>query len=643
MFRGSLSSQRSESSSTANSPAFETLANLSPTAHRGSAAPTEQSISVPPSSKTSTEVGKSTSASPFLNETTNDVRLEEPHPSKRKKQSLSSSDLDSKRVKQPEELCQSTLVVERDGMPADMSPMWDQDPFEFDERMTEYYLDRYFTKVNYTTYCMFPKGPFMKWVHECRSKTSWDKMLLYAMLAHGTIFAINPRRHADGKTFSRIAHRAIGESAGVFNLQVVQTRLILALYDFSQGSTSKAWDFTGAAVRAACGMKLNVEDGVADIKDDQILDYGLDKATLIECRRRTFWSAYIMDRFNGFCSGHLAMFHNEDCLLRLPCNEQMYEKGHIPLTPFFDNRKIDPQQFVYSDSNAPGMMAYLVQIASIWGEVLARAYRSRYQPASAWGASFEEFYQRTVERLEAWERGLGAHLKCSAGNIDKAGQSGHLGTYGALHTLYHCTMMKLNRHARYDRMQPQQIDRNVKAAYEHACKTLDMMKAITKQNRGGKSGNFGFAVSSPFTGFAVLTAIDILSATGSMADLLNPEGRTIVLLAGGIDVMTELSKHWSSAKTQLKLIESRFEDLMATITGHEGPAQTRVTAYFARDPLEVTFGLEHDLVYALPKKRYVEALGWGSLIQDGDEMLEVRKRGASVNAVSVNSTTSWGS
>ena len=69
-------------------------------------------------------------------------------------------------------------------------------------------------------------------------------------------------------------------------------------------------------------------------------------------------------------------------------------------------------------------------------------------------------------------------------------------------------------------MQPQQLDRNVKRAYDHACKSLDMMKALAKQDRNGKDGTFGFAVSSPFTGFAVLTAIDILTATGSMADLL---------------------------------------------------------------------------------------------------------------------------
>ena len=567
----------------------------------------------------------------------NGSHREQPRPPKRMRPSESSSESNPYGDKHPEEINTRTPSVDEDGTRPELSPMWDQDPFEFDERMTEYYLDQYFTKVNYSTYGMFPKGLFMKWVQQCRQKTSWDKMLLYAMLANGTIFAITPERHADGKTFSSIAHRIIAESAGVFNLQVVQTRLILALYDFSQGKASEAWDFMGAAVRAACGMKLNVEEGILNVKDHQILDYGLDKATLIECRRRTFWSVYIMDRFNGFCSGHVAILHNEDCLLRLPCNEQKFEQGTIPLTPFFDNRKIDLQQFACNDPTSLGMMAYLVQIASIWGEVLARAYRSRYQPASAWGASFEKFYQQTIERLEAWQQSLGAHLTSSMGNIDNASQSGHLGTYGALHTLYHCTMMKLNRYARHDRMQPQHIDRNVKCAYEHACKTLDMMKAIAKRQRSIKGGNFGFAISSPFTGFALLTAIDILTATGSMADLLNPESRSIELLVGGIAVMTELSEQYSSAKAQLKLVEDRFEDLMATVQSHEAPAQTRVIAFFARDPLEVTFGLDHDLVYALPRMRYLQALGTGLVMQDGDEMVEVLKRGASVNAIPLSS------
>jgi hypothetical protein len=39
-----------------------------------------------------------------------------------------------------------------------------------------------------------------------------------------------------------------------------------------------------------------------------------------------------------------------------------------------------------------------------------------------------------------------------------------------------------------------------------------------------------------------LTAIDILTAIGSMADFLNLNSRTIVLLAEGVDVMTELSE-----------------------------------------------------------------------------------------------------
>lgn len=540
--------------------------------------------------------------------------------------------MDTRDAKYNAELKRRLSVSARDvvdGTPADPYPMWEQDPFEFDEKMTEYYLHHYFTKINNTTYCMFPRASFMNWVRICRHKTPWDTMLLYAMMAHGTIFATNSRKHADGNTFSRIAHRAIGESPSIFNLQVVQTCLILALYDFSQGNTSKALEFTFLAIRAACGMKLNVEEGVVNIKDDQSLDYGLDKSTLIECRRRTFWSTYIMDRFNVLFSAHLSMSHIEESLLRLPCNEKMYEVGNIPLMPFWEyGENSDLQQYISSESNALGTMAYLVQIASIWGEVLVRAHRWRYRFRATWGVSFEKFYQQTIKRLEAWERSLSADLRYSPGNIDKAGQSGYLGSYAALHTLYHCTIMKLNRHARYDTMARQQVDRNVKCAYEHACKTLNMMKAIAKQKESGNSGNFGFAVSNPFMGFAVLTAIDILTATASWGVLLNHNSRLNELLAGGIDMMTELSEHWSSAKTQLKLVEDRFQNLMATVQSHGSPEHTKVTAFFAKDPLDTTFGLGCDLVYALPRKRYLEALGWCFLAQNGDEMVEVLTRGS---------------
>src|SRR5437868_2876905 len=44
----------------------------------------------------------------------------------------------------------------------------------------------------------------------------------------------------------------------------------------------------------------------------QMFPYGLNRHGYAECRRRTFWSCYIMDRFSGFCSGHLTVIQPED-------------------------------------------------------------------------------------------------------------------------------------------------------------------------------------------------------------------------------------------------------------------------------------------------------------------------------------------
>lgn len=172
---------------------------------------------------------------------------------------------------------------------------WKTDPYEVYPESTVHYMDMYFTHINAATYCMFPRKPFMHWVETCREKTPDDRMIIYSLLAMGSIFSPKAERKSHGKHFGNIARYATEKSHGKFSLQLVQSRLILALLHFSLGDSMKAWDFCGSALRVACGLKLNLEEGILDIKDDQILDYGLTKEGLVECHRRTFWSAYVMD------------------------------------------------------------------------------------------------------------------------------------------------------------------------------------------------------------------------------------------------------------------------------------------------------------------------------------------------------------
>ena len=174
------------------------------------------------------------------------------------------------------------------------SANWADDPYDTSPLTIEY-LNLYFAHVNQATYYMLPKDPFLRWVRECHTKALDDKMILYSLMAMGCRFSTHYDSIGHGKRLSQIARHAERSSFGRFTLQLAQARLILALLSLSLGNSSEAWDYYGLAVTAICGLKYNTEEGVTKQPRFEDGDYGLNREALAECRRRTFWSACVMD------------------------------------------------------------------------------------------------------------------------------------------------------------------------------------------------------------------------------------------------------------------------------------------------------------------------------------------------------------
>lgn len=172
---------------------------------------------------------------------------------------------------------------------------WVNNPYLVDPDVTMHYMETYFSHINAATYRIFPRKHFLHWVKSETVKSSNDLMLIYTMLTMGTVFSSRSERNHEGPTFSKIAVYAVGKNHGNYSLQLVQSRLLLAFYHFSIGDTAKAWDYGGMGFRVASGLKLNLEEGVTDITEDEMIEYGMNRHALAECRRRTFWSAYMMD------------------------------------------------------------------------------------------------------------------------------------------------------------------------------------------------------------------------------------------------------------------------------------------------------------------------------------------------------------
>ncbi|KAL9107472.1 MAG: hypothetical protein Q9227_007669 [Pyrenula ochraceoflavens] len=489
-----------------------------------------------------------------------------------------------------------------------------EDPYDIDSELACHYINTYFTHINVTSYCMFPRAPFMHWFTTCKEKSRQDLMVLYSLLAMGSVFSDRPQHVSDGRRFEKIAAYALERDSGQFTLQLVHARLMLGLYYFAVGHAGKAWDLCGSALRAASALKLNLEEGVTDVDDSTVYDF--NRAGLIECRRRTFWSSYIMDRFNGFCSGHLCVINNEDCLLRLPIDEHLYERQQSAETPFFPNEIIDPAQSVAADRSNVGAMAYHAQISSLWGDVLANIYRSSHRGSQTYAAVYESFYKRLNVQFEQWMDNLPSHLINKPENADAAIRDGYIGTYIALHALYHTSLMKLNRHCRWSLLAPDVIARNIERAVYHAKALLQTVHILSKTDRQARLPDVEFAFSTPFTSFSILTAVDILSAAGRLTDL--PYYSDLVDHA--LELVDELAGFWATARRHRKTILRRVGDLRDAARETSGEK----TVFATNQAMETTFSEDEDIIYSVPRETLFKALGIEDELIAEDKVLQVQ-------------------
>ena len=175
---------------------------------------------------------------------------------------------------------------------------WYSDLFKVDAVLSNHYLGTYFNYENNAFYRIFPHQPFECWARGSGRKSAEDFMMLYAILGVGSIFGPEPDHSNHGPFFCEIARFAMVRTLGKFSLQLTRRRLLLALYHYSVGSVGEqqiSWGYGGMAIRAATGLRLDLENNFSDNGEDEGLEYGLDKRALINRHRRTFWSTYLID------------------------------------------------------------------------------------------------------------------------------------------------------------------------------------------------------------------------------------------------------------------------------------------------------------------------------------------------------------
>lgn len=416
-------------------------------------------------------------------------------------------------------------------------------PFDTDEALALELLDIYFAHISSTTYCFLPEHRFRQWVTDRTiPKSSDDLVLIYAVLAIATNFSGRDSLRTRGLEFATISRFC--NNGREFSLQLVQSRLLLSLYFYATNANHDSWDYCGGALRAAMGLRLNLELDESD-SNMRSTAFGLNRYGYAECRRRTFWSCYLMDHFCGFCIGQLSTFNPKDIFLRLPCETRHFEAQANVVAPFFDSSRIPNQGML---ENA-GVMAYLINMICIWGDVRANNYRGSQTSSAVSSEPFPTFYAKTMMRLDAWSQSLPQRLKFNAENLDATLKDGITGSFVDMHFIFHVTQAKLNRYVKRETASLQQLQSSFRLAHQHSDMILHMSDIV--------ASHASRPFASMYCGYAIVVAIDILTAKGRLKDIPQLRSR----LEGSRAILSDLAAFWYSGRKQDETIARRVNTL----------------------------------------------------------------------------------
>ena len=411
---------------------------------------------------------------------------------------------------------------------------------------------------------MFPRSHFLNWVKTSSTKCQNERMMLYAMLAAASIFA--DELSFFGKQCARLVEDAVASQIGRANMCLAQSNMLLSLYHFAKDSNDLAWDYMGSAIRVVTKMQLNSEKKCVD---DEVwmtqtrVEFMFSREQLAECKRRTFWSAFFMDRF---CNATTCVIKPEDVFVRLPCTDAMYEQSVPSDAPYFNNDIIDLVHTLLTPTSPISPMAWLALVIATFGDVGDFMFRSSHRAAASYGDAYESFYNNVCNRLQGWSTRLPESLQYNETNLDRSIQQGYADTFISMHVICHFALLKLNRCIRHALL-PASVPRNIRAAHFHGHQILQIMTSLRAARRDIAAPAVGqptiFTFSTPFPGYATLSAIDVVSGGGLDSNL----GATVDEVEDGLACLRELSNYWNSAKDQLRACQKRSYQIQSVVAG----------------------------------------------------------------------------
>lgn len=256
--------------------------------------------------------------------------------------------------------------------------------------------------------------------------------LLNAVLAQAARYSDRPEAAELGQNFAqRTLNTLAAEVDKGSSIPTIQGLLIFSARECACGRTSQGWLYSGMAFRMMRDMGIHIPP-----KKLSHLGGHFSSAELA-LRQQIFWSCYTWDKTMSLCLGRDPAMHDDippptaDILL------DGEEAENEPWRPKFATMSAVEVGVTQKARTNSRFVAYC-QLCVIIDEVLATLYS---KPHSAQN-HLQGFLDRSIDKLEAWVRGLSSHLFVREDSRSVSCPPLHI---LLLNLLYHATIILLCR------------------------------------------------------------------------------------------------------------------------------------------------------------------------------------------------------
>jgi hypothetical protein len=465
--------------------------------------------------------------------------------------------------------------------PAIVSPetfSYGVDPYSVDPRLTERYCQHYFAHLNFQLHNILSQSILMPSIKN-QAKSNDDIALLYAIMALGARASSSIRCH-DKELLRDIAEKSLSQAS--LTIEAVQARVILSALYFLASDLEKAQKSSAVAARTACQMLVSAQPAMANLaahvnsqQEFTNIMQTCCAATIDHCFHPYVWpvkSKPTLVSGAGLLSGD---FHLDFRFLNTV---------FLELSDAADN-----------DPLILGKTPLVAKISILFADVAQNLDYPAMQTRPIFSDSYESLYRNVLDQMRLWNLDAIKYLSVSEGCPT------------GLHLIYHFVGILLNR--------------NWVAARRHAIGVLVLFCEISQDRK--KIMEADFATSWPFASYALVAAIDIVTATGAFSDILGDQQVYSNLtfmdtVHGTMFGLQKLARTSEIAKHHLKITKQRFSILLIN-------SKIADKSFFSTcDPLYSPFGLDRDIAYGISRVKLLHGMGLAKAVEQDSDLYELR-------------------